>query len=32
MKCKQCGREMPEAAFFCCWFAEEQGEEAEKRS
>ena len=39
MKCKQCGREIPEAAIFCCWCGVKQlrerrkkDEEAEKRS
>lgn len=31
MKCKQCGRELPEGAIFCCWCGERQIKERRKR-
>ena len=31
MKCKQCGREIPEAAIFCCWCGVKQLRERRKK-
>lgn len=31
MKCKQCGRELPEGAIFCCWCGERQIKERRKK-
>ena len=31
MKCKQCGREIPEAAIYCCWCGVKQLRERRKK-